>query len=106
MSDEQEKQAIAPTTTAEQNLSTAGQRRVNLIWEFTQSAIAILVTLATLIVSVVLTLRAEPNLAATVLLSNAFFLVVGFYFGRTNHQRVGGIQGNSPPPSSNEYEGR
>jgi hypothetical protein len=24
-------------------------------------------------------------------LSNAFFLIVGFYFSRTNHQSIGGI---------------
>ena len=97
--------ALAPTTTAEQNLSTAGQRKVNLIWEFTQSAIAILVTLATLAASIILTLRADPNLAAFVLLSNAFFLVVGFYFGRTNHQRTGGV-GALPLRQIGEYEGR
>jgi len=95
--------SIAPTTTAEQNRTTAGQRRVNLIWEWTQSAIAVLVTLATLTASIVLTLRSDANVAAFVLLSNAFFLVVGFYFGRTNHQRTGGVGVTKAP---GEYEGR
>jgi len=94
--------SIAPTTTAEQNLVSAGQRRVNLIWEYTQSAIAIGVTLATLSASVTLILRSDANVAAFVLLSNAFFLVVGFYFGRTNHQRTGGVGARGV----SEYEGR
>jgi hypothetical protein len=29
------------------------------------------------------------TLGAGTLLSNAFFLVIGFYFGRTNHARIG-----------------
>lgn len=100
-----DKSSIAPTTTAEQNLVTAGQRRVNLIWEFTQSAIALVVTGATVYSCVTLALRTaadEHTVAAFLLLSNAFFLVVGFYFGRTNHQRVGGIRA----PAPGEYEGR
>lgn len=96
----QQDSVIAPTTTAEENRGTAGQRRVNLVWEYTQSLIAIFVTLATLGASVWLVARqgSDTNTAAFILLSNAFFLVVGFYFGRTNHQRVGGVQ----PP----YQGR
>lgn len=70
-------------------LRTAGQRRVNLIWETTQSAIAVAVSGGTLIVAVRLALLGKTD--AVNLLSNAFFLVIGFYFGRTNHQRVGGV---------------
>jgi len=29
------------------------------------------------------------NESPAVLLANAFFLVIGFYFGRTNHARIG-----------------
>lgn len=72
---------------------TYGQRRVNLIWEVTQALVAIAVTVVTLYVSASLTLRERSDQAAALLLSNAFFLVVGFYFGRTNHQRIGGVGG-------------
>jgi hypothetical protein len=84
--------AVEPTTTEEQQRQTAGQRKVNLIWEFTQATIAIAVTVSTLFVAARLALSDHTATAAFLLLSNAFFLVVGFYFGRTNHQRVGGVQ--------------
>lgn len=61
----------------------SGQRRINLIWESTQSLIAVAVTCA--IISSVFMEATSPEL------SNAFFLVVGFYFGRTNHTKVGGV---------------
>jgi hypothetical protein len=87
MADDQ--QPLSPTTTGEQNLKTAGQRRINLIWEFTQAGIAISVTITTLYVAAVLVIRGSTETAAFLLLSNAFFLVIGFYFGRTNHARLG-----------------
>lgn len=83
--------ATAPTTTIEQNRHSLGQRRVNLIWEGTQAFVATAVTTSTLYVAANLALRDDKQAAAFLLLSNAFFLVVGFYFGRTNHQRVGGV---------------
>lgn len=70
---------------------TAGQRTINVIWEVTQAVIALAVTMATLFAAVSLVLQGKPADAAFLLLSNAFFLVIGFYFGRTNHQRMGGI---------------
>jgi hypothetical protein len=79
----------------EAGLRTAGQRRINIIWEVTQATIALAVTGATLYVAAMLALKDQGQTAAFLLLSNAFFLVVGFYFGRTNHQRVGGI-GSGP----------
>jgi len=92
MAEQVQATAVEPTTTEEQQRITAGQRKVNLIWEFTQATIAILVTVSTLFVAARLALSDRTATAAFLLLSNAFFLVVGFYFGRTNHQRVGGIQ--------------
>ena len=76
--------AVASTTTSEQDRHSLGQRRVNLVWEGTQAAIAVSVTCATL--------YAALNGIESSALGNAFFLVVGFYFGRTNHQRVGGVE--------------
>ena len=76
---------------AESVLRTAGQRRINVIWEGTQAVIALAVTGSTLYVAGVLAVKDNGQTAAFLLLSNAFFLVVGFYFGRTNHQRTGGV---------------
>lgn len=82
---------------------THGQRRINLIWEITQAFVALAVTFTTLFVSARIVLYGieHPEQAPTsyltaafLLLSNAFFLVIGFYFGRTNHQRTGGVGGN------------
>lgn len=84
---------IKPTTTAEQDRLTAGQRRINILWEVTQAIIAIIVTAGTLYIAGTLVLRGEATSAATafLLLSNAFFMIVTSYFQRTNHTRVGGI---------------
>lgn len=82
---------IPGTTTASQDLTDAGKRRVNILWEMTQSFIAVTVTMFTLYVAAALALKGTGETAAFLLLSNAFFLVIGFYFGRTNHQRVGGV---------------
>jgi len=88
-----------PTVAQEANISaevkrTAGQRVINAIWECTQAFIAIVVTSSTLYASVQLVLKGEKMEAAFLLLSNAFFLVIGFYFGRTNHTRMGGVGAN------------
>lgn len=72
-------------------LRTAGQRRINLIWEITQSVVAISVTVATLYIAGTLALRGDGNVAAFVLLSNVFFVVVSTYFSRTNHVKEGGV---------------
>lgn len=77
-------QPVAPTTTTEENLYTAARRRVDLIWETTQAIIAVTVVLANLGGAFILPVTNQ-------LLANAFFLIVGFYFGRTNHARKGGL---------------
>jgi hypothetical protein len=76
--------AAKPTTTAEQDRFTSGQRRINLIWEVTQAAIALMIVGANVASAFVL-------VTTNSMLTNAFFLVVGFYFGRTNHARQGGV---------------
>lgn len=87
-----------PTTTQEEDRGTAGQRAVNMLWENTQSNIARSVIYSSLFVSVVisvfgglLSIPVELRLAALVFLYGIGNLVTGFYFGRTNHQRVGGV---------------
>ncbi|MCR4330062.1 MAG: hypothetical protein NUV65_05980 [Candidatus Roizmanbacteria bacterium] len=76
----------------EKSLMTAGQRRINLMWEVTQSLIALSVTISSLYVAINLSLTGSTDSAAFLLLSNSFFLVIGFYFGRTNHQKIGGVK--------------
>jgi hypothetical protein len=85
---------LSPTTTAQQDITTAGQRRINLIWEYTQAMIAIFVTMA--LIYTAITKVDSPEIR------DAFFLIIGFYFSRTNHAAIGGI-GRKP---SQEYEGR
>jgi hypothetical protein len=69
--------------TAQIKLTTAGQRKINLIWEFTQAFLAVLVTFA-MVYCEIFNIEAPQ-------LTNAFFLIVGFYFSRTNHTARGGI---------------
>lgn len=65
-------------------IATKNRQQTNLIWERTQAAIAIGTTLAYLVAQIFG--RATPAEG----LANAFFLVIGFYFGRTNHARPSG----------------
>lgn len=91
----------APTTTAAEEETKKGQRRVNLIWELMQALLALIVINTTLYVSARLALltvdqtSSEKQLAmaitAFMLVSNLASLIIGFYFGRTNHQKVGGV---------------
>lgn len=80
-----------PITTAEEDRHSAGQRGINRIWELTQSTIAIAITIATIVICFILVWRGDIR-ECLILISNAFFLIVGFYFGRTNHTKVGGVQ--------------
>ena len=80
--------SLPPNTTAEQDLRTHGQRKINLIWEYTQSGIAISLVLASIFVSVHAALQGTGRDVPDILKSG-LFLVLGFYFGRTNHARIG-----------------
>lgn len=81
-------------------LRTAGQRQINQIWEVTQAMIALSVIWTALFIAAYLAMLAavgtstdqqmSASTTAFMLLSNLAALVIGFYFGRTNHQRVGG----------------
>jgi len=99
-------QTVAPpSTTEEQDRVTAGQRAVNLLWETTQRDIARWVIGAALLVAGILAIggrylgSTELQLAGAVFLFGVANLVTGFYFGRTNHQRQGGIGGNQTTES-------
>lgn len=78
--------ASTPVTTPEEDRHTKAARNINMIWEVTQAAIALLVVSAN-----VATAFIAVGIAQGSMLANAFFLVIGFYFGRTNHSRTGGL---------------
>lgn len=78
-----DEQTIASESANQEAKTKEGQRRVNLIWEFTQGAIAIAITCATIYCAIK---KIESQI-----LSNAFFLIVSMYFVRTNHQLIGGV---------------
>lgn len=88
---------LPSATTPEQDRTTAGQREVNLIWERTQQKIALGVVSGSIIVSGCLAVlgkylgSADLQLAAVVFMFGVANLVVGFYFSRTNHTKVGGV---------------
>ncbi len=87
--------AVEPTTTTDETtlreaghrdasvLKTAGQRRINLLWETTQAIIALGVTAATIFAS----LTGKDSR----MLENAFVLIIGIYFVRMNHTKTGGV---------------
>lgn len=90
-----------PAESEQKALTTAGQRNVNLMWETTQARVAIAIVYVVLGVAATVTIvgmlpwATEKQLAlaitAFLLLSNLSTLVIGFYYGRTNHQRIGGV---------------
>lgn len=71
---------IAPTTTAAEDLTHAGQRQVHIVWEITQALIAIAVTAAVIYAAI---LGRE-----SLLLGNAFTLIIAIYFVRVNHSAI------------------
>lgn len=100
--------SMSPTTTEQQDITTAGQRRVNLIWERTQAVIALMVCLFTMVAAIMETIATvfhgkTPSQIPTIF-AVAFGTVIGFYFSRTNHQAIGGtgVKANE----SQKYAGR
>jgi hypothetical protein len=96
-----EQPSLAPTTTRQQDITHAGQRRINLIWEYTQAIIAIFTVFATLGTAMYMEIAGKTAQVPTIF-STAFGMIVGFYFARTNHAAIGGI---GPKPKQ-DYEGR
>lgn len=86
-------QSLPARTTFQEDLTTAGQRVINLKWESTQQIIAIMVTLFVLSVCSYITVSMNAGLAqsAFIFLTNIAFLVIGTYFQRTNHTKTGGV---------------
>jgi len=94
---------IPPRTTEQEDLTTAGQRKVNLIWEYTQAFIAIIVVMANMIAAVFNVFHSR-DIDVPMILSSALFLIIGFYFSRTNHQAIGGT--GRKANEDEEYRGR
>src|SRR5688572_23465111 len=90
MSSQPHEQSVAPTTTTQEDLTTAGQRRVNLIWESTQAAIAVIVIVANMITCVYMVIHRVPVGDYPPVLTAVLFSVIGAYFSRTNHTAIGG----------------
>jgi len=86
-------------TTFQEDLTTAGQRQINLIWERTQSAIALMVAAFTMTTGIYSMWSDKP---IPTIIAVAFGTVTGFYFSRTNHAAIGGI---GPKPEA-PYMGR
>jgi hypothetical protein len=112
----EEPQPLPATTTIQQDKVTEGQRRINLLWETTQSLIAKMVVISglvinmSLIAAVVVTVNdISVNRLAVISLCLQFInltagIVIGFYFSRTNHTQIGGI--GPKKTDTQEYEGR
>lgn len=85
-----EKTTLPPTTTAQEDLTSLGQRHINRVWEYTQAAIAILVviTFAGVLIHKTMSGNEKPM---PVELTAVLFLVIGTYFQRTNHTLIGGV---------------
>jgi hypothetical protein len=91
---------LTPTTTAEEDLHSASQRSeveltslghrlTNRVWEYTQAAVATIVTIGVVAISAYMVVYGETQLklAAFLLLSQVFTQVVTEYFRRTNHTK-------------------
>lgn len=88
---------VASKTTAEQDRKSAGQRGINETWEETQKKIALFGVYATMTVAgaVIIvsllgrTVESVLIIAAFTFMTSTTSLIVGFYFSRTNHARIG-----------------
>jgi len=96
-------QPLKPTTTTQQDHVVAGQRKINLVWEYTQAAIAIVVVISNMIAALY-NVFTNKDINVPFILSSSLFLIVGFYFSRTNHQAIGGT--GDKLNETQEYQGR
>lgn len=85
---------LPPTTTEQEDIVVGRQAAIGKIWEWTQSVLSVLITIAVI--------YAELTGISSVTLGNAFFFVVSLYLIRTNHQKIGG----EGPKANEMYRGR
>jgi len=85
-----------PTTTRFEDQKAEGQRSISIIWERTQQIIALSWVLVGLGVAGFEVIRQGPRAdGAMTMIVGTLGVIIGFYFSRTNHQRVGGVGGES-----------
>jgi hypothetical protein len=102
--------SLPARTTFQQDLTHAGQRQINLIWESTQGRIALYVIVGAMGINalvLVISIALSKDLTAAQALALGFVNslatgVTSFYFSRTNHTQIGGT-GDKP---SEAYVGR
>lgn len=88
--------SVPATTTFQQDLMHAGQRRVNFTWEVTQATIAVLVSMIVSSLCAYIVIEGEASLraAAFLFLTNIMTAITTTYFVRTNHTKIGGVGPN------------
>lgn len=99
----QPSQPLTATTTEQQDITKAGQRKINLIWERTQSKIALMTVIAWVVISAAVIgsmIFSDRDINATKMavvtaglssISLTVGIIIGFYFSRTNHSAIGGV---------------
>ncbi|MGK2860493.1 MAG: hypothetical protein ACSLE0_01050 [Chitinophagaceae bacterium] len=100
--DKDPERILSPNTTEEEDRVALGQRNINLIWERTQSRIALISVISSQTVNAVVIAAMlirdgvpDPARIAVVTASVAAMnltvgIIIGFYFSRTNHSAIGG----------------
>lgn len=89
-----------PTSTAEEDRKTAGQRNINEKWEWTQQVIAVTTNVFTMIACLIMIIcgiaydKPELAISAFVFMCNMDTQVTTSYFTRTNHSPTGGVGGS------------
>lgn len=96
-------QPLRPDTTVQEDMVVAGQRKINLIWETTQSKIAYISIVSSQAINALIICaflfkkeHTSPEVIAVITASVAAMnltvgIIIGFYFSRTNHSAIGGI---------------
>lgn len=110
--DRESQQILAPQTTEEEDRVSLGQRNINLIWETTQSRIALISVISSQCVNIAVILvllfkkgDTKSDVIAVITACIAAMnltvgIIIGFYFSRTNHSAIGGT--GKKPSSSNQ----
>lgn len=81
---------LPPKTTAQEDMVTAGQRKINLLWEYTQASIALFSTVVVGSLGSYLAIQGRTD-DFPPFLALAYGLIMGCYFQRTNHTKIGGV---------------
>lgn len=104
-------QILAPSTTEEEDRVALGQRNINLIWETTQSKIALISVISSQLINMAVIMvllfkegDTKSDVIAVITASIAAMnltvgIIIGFYFSRTNHSAIGGT-GKKDSPSN------